>query len=262
MQLIFTDLDGTLLDHHSYTFDAAREMLEYIKTKEIPLVLVTSKTRTEVLKLQKLLDIHAPFIVENGAGIFIPCDSPITATAPCCDEWIRLPLGKTYLEVRLFFSAMKKKYAIRGFGDLQVGDVMELTDLEEENARDAMARDFTEPFIASDESQIPALTQEANLAGLDIVKGGRFYHLMTLGQDKANAVDKLSQLYGSYYEQSIEVIALGDSMNDFTMLQRARHSVLIPHPDGSYAPISMPSLIKAPYPGPKGWNHALKRLLL
>ena len=70
--LIFTDLDGTLLDHDSYRFDEASVMLDYLKMHHIPLIIVTSKTKKEVIRLQKLLEIEAPCIIENGAGILIP----------------------------------------------------------------------------------------------------------------------------------------------------------------------------------------------
>lgn len=46
--IIFTDLDGTLLDHNSYDFSEALEMLSYIKNHNIPLILTTSKTKIEV----------------------------------------------------------------------------------------------------------------------------------------------------------------------------------------------------------------------
>ena len=70
--IIFTDLDGTLLDHTTYSFEAAVPMLDFIKRNKIPLIIVTSKTKDEVLRIQKLLALKEPFIVENGAGIFIP----------------------------------------------------------------------------------------------------------------------------------------------------------------------------------------------
>jgi len=258
--LVFTDLDGTLLDHYSYSFNAAKEMLAYLSREEIPLILVTSKTRAEVLKLQDRLGIRHPFIVENGAGIFIPSDSPLAAATPSEEEWLRLVMGKSYLEVRLFVTVMQKRFPIRGFADLSLHDVIALTGLDEEAARDAMRRDFTEPFLIGDESLIPALTLEANKAGLDVVKGGRFHHIITLAQDKAIAVQRLTLLYSELYGRHPDVIALGDSANDFTMLQYADTPVLIPRPNGSYAAISLPGMVRAPFPGPKGWNQALREL--
>jgi len=65
--IIFTDLDGTLLDHDSYSFEEASFMLDFIKEHDIPLIIVTSKTRNEVIGIQKRLGISTPFIIENGA---------------------------------------------------------------------------------------------------------------------------------------------------------------------------------------------------
>ena len=46
--VVFTDLDGTLLDHTSYSHQAAEPALEAIRERRIPLVFCTSKTRAEV----------------------------------------------------------------------------------------------------------------------------------------------------------------------------------------------------------------------
>ena len=70
--VVFTDLDGTLLDHHSYSWAAAEEALKELERRRVPLVLVTSKTRAEVEALQRKLGSVQPFVTENGGGIFIP----------------------------------------------------------------------------------------------------------------------------------------------------------------------------------------------
>ncbi|MEN6467293.1 MAG: HAD hydrolase family protein, partial [Syntrophaceae bacterium] len=70
--IIFTDLDGSLLDHEDYSFEAARPSIERIKRLGIPLVMTTSKTRREVELLQREMGMSAPMIVENGGGIFCP----------------------------------------------------------------------------------------------------------------------------------------------------------------------------------------------
>ena len=70
--LIFTDLDGTLLEHRTYSFEAARPALQKIQEKHIPLIFSTSKTRAEIEYWQKTINIYHPFISENGGGIYIP----------------------------------------------------------------------------------------------------------------------------------------------------------------------------------------------
>ncbi|MCZ7625281.1 MAG: HAD-IIB family hydrolase [Candidatus Methylomirabilis sp.] len=70
--VIFTDLDGTLLDYKTYSFDPARDALEKVRQRGIPLVLCTSKTRAEVARYRQRLNNDDPFIVENGGAAFIP----------------------------------------------------------------------------------------------------------------------------------------------------------------------------------------------
>ena len=67
--IIFTDLDGSLLNHEDYSFREALPALARIRRSAIPLIFVTSKTRGEVEILQQEMCIREPFIVENGGGI-------------------------------------------------------------------------------------------------------------------------------------------------------------------------------------------------
>ena len=258
--VVFTDLDGTLLDHHSYRFDAAAGMLEYLRTHRIPLVIVTSKTRPEVLKLQERLGIREAFIVENGAGAFIPAGS-LLADAPSGEACEAVSEAKSYGEIRAFFERVRQRYGLRGFGDMEVPEVMRLTGLDEEGARNAMQRDFTEPFLIGERSALPALREEAQKEGLDVVEGGRFFHLVTHGATKGRALRALAERYASRFGAKVRTIALGDSANDIPMLRAADVAVLIPHPDGSYEPVEIAGVVRAPFPGPKGWNAALKELL-
>jgi len=246
--IIFTDLDGTLLDHANYGFEAALPMLNYIKTNDIPLIIVTSKTKNEVLRIQELLDLKSPFIVENGAGIFIPFE----------DSYEKIALGFEYEHIRACFLKYAKSVQMHGFFDMSDEEVAKHTNLSVENAADAKRRTFTEPFILKDENRLSELKRMANEDGLDIVTGGRFHHLITQGQDKSNAIKHFIKDYAKNREEGLKTIALGDSANDLTMLQSVDTPILIPHPDSSYMNCDIRGLIKAPYPGPEGWNATLK----
>jgi mannosyl-3-phosphoglycerate phosphatase len=246
--IIFTDLDGTLLDHTTYSFEPAKPMLNYIKTNKILLVIVTSKTKDEVLRIQKLLEMKAPFIVENGGGIFMPSK----------EGYDMVSMGFEYEYIRSCFLKYAKSVPILGFFDMKDEEVASYTNLCIENASDARKRTFTEPFILEDESKLDELQKMANEDELDIVKGGRFYHLITRGQDKANAIKFLINAYKKSSDEAFHTIALGDSANDLSMLQSVDTPVLIPHPDGSFMACNIEGLTKAPFPGPKGWNSVLK----
>jgi len=53
MRVIFTDLDGSLLDHYSYSFAPAANYLERLESQQTPVIAITSKTRAEVLAIRE-----------------------------------------------------------------------------------------------------------------------------------------------------------------------------------------------------------------
>lgn len=68
--VVFSDLDGTLLDHETYSWQPARPALERMKGLGIPLILASSKTAIEIADLRAQMGFsHCPAIVENGAGL-------------------------------------------------------------------------------------------------------------------------------------------------------------------------------------------------
>ena len=70
-QIIFTDLDGTLLDK-KYSYSPANQALKLVKKQKIPIIICTSKTRAEIEYYRKKLRNKDPFISENGGAVFVP----------------------------------------------------------------------------------------------------------------------------------------------------------------------------------------------
>ena len=56
MNIVISDLDGTLLHAQTYSFDAAQPALQRLRKERIPLVLCSSKTRAEVERLLGTID--------------------------------------------------------------------------------------------------------------------------------------------------------------------------------------------------------------
>jgi len=84
LQIVFSDLDGTLLDHRTYDYSPALPALAKLQEKQIPLVFCTRKTAAEMIPFRKEIKNKDPFIVENGGGIYIPNPHSI---APLADEF-------------------------------------------------------------------------------------------------------------------------------------------------------------------------------
>jgi mannosyl-3-phosphoglycerate phosphatase len=261
--LIFTDLDGTLLDHHSYSFSGAAKALQHLHQYSIPVVLASSKTRAELQRLQQQLGLNEPFIAENGGGVFIPAGYSILDTHALekMDNYSTKQFGKPYHYIRKIFATVRSKYNIKGFGDMTVEEIMAATGLNKEDALLAGKRDFSEPFLFLSEPLLQELKEEVADHGLKITRGGRFYHLMAAEQDKGYAVAETRRLFQAACPNKFITVGLGDAENDLPMLKTVDIPVLIPKPDGSYENTDMQGLRKSPYPGSKGWGAAIMAIL-
>jgi mannosyl-3-phosphoglycerate phosphatase len=73
--VIFTDLDGTLLDHHSYSFAETEPALRLLRDRNIPWLFNTSKTFAELKQLRIEIGNNWPMLIENGSGVAVPENS-------------------------------------------------------------------------------------------------------------------------------------------------------------------------------------------
>jgi mannosyl-3-phosphoglycerate phosphatase len=266
--IIFTDLDGTLLDARTYTFTAALPALERVRQEKIPLVFCSSKTRAEMEHWRKQLANSDPFIAQNGGGIFIPVSYFSTADietvwpgAKKVDGYHTLVLGTPYPVLRAALEdARVQGFDVRGFGDMTPAEVAELTGLGPREAELAKERDFDEPFLfRGDHASLEGLLTLIREKGLRCAEG-RVFHVMG-ENDKGKAVEILKELYKRQYGK-IVTIALGDTPIDFPMLEKVDYPVLVRNAEGQHDPrITLPSLIKADGIGPKGWNDTIPKLL-
>jgi mannosyl-3-phosphoglycerate phosphatase family protein len=230
--IIITDLDGTLLDALTYSFQEAGPALELIRQRDIPLVICSSKTRAEIEVYRRRLD--------NGHQL--------------------IALGSPYEEIRKRFLAMRDRLgtAVRGFGDMTIEEVADLTGLTPEEANLAKQRDFAEPFIFSGAPDDRFL-REIEGEKLRWTQG-RFFHIMG-DHHKGRAVTMLRRLY----EQTggpVLTIGIGDSLNDLPFLLAVDRPVLVKKVSGKHdGRINIPDLVRTEGIGPAGWNEAVLEML-
>jgi mannosyl-3-phosphoglycerate phosphatase family protein len=256
--VIFSDLDGTLLDAESYSFKAATPALKILREKNIPLVLCSSKTRAEMLlHCERLANKH-PFISENGGGIYVPHAyfTPRRVKGETQDGWDEIAVGIPHAEVRRVFMRLRSQLGVaaRGFTDMTVAEITQLTGLDKTQAALARKRDFDEPFVFDgkpDTGFLRAIEQ----AGLTWTEG-RIFHIMGR-HDKGAAVRHLRALYERHLGP-ITTLGLGDGLNDLSLLKSVDFPVLVTRRDVPPDPrIQVPGLIKTCSVGPKGWNDAV-----
>ncbi len=266
--VVFTDLDGTLLDYSSYSFKKAMPAIQILKGKKIPVIICSSKTRKEIEYYRKNLGNDHPFISENGGGIFIPkgyFKFDISGSGvPVIEEnnYRVVRLGARYACLRKAILELREEgFRVKGFGDMSIEEVAAAAGLSIEEAKMAKERDFDEPFIFyGDETEARGLVATIKSRGFNVTQG-RFFHIFG-DSDKGKAVSVLIGLYKKKFSE-IVTIAVGDSPNDISMLEKVDYPVIVRKPDGSYDPrISLPNLIKACGIGPDGWNRAVLRIVL
>lgn len=267
--VLFTDLDGTLLDEQSYSAAAAGEALEEIERRHVPLIFCTSKTRAEVEVLRRKLGNAHPFITENGAGIFVPQGYfPMAIPrATAVGRYHRIALARPYEEIveELDQLAADTGMAVVGFHHMTEKEVARNTGLSLGEAKLALMREFDEPFFfaGATERAERAFAEQARSRGLQLSQGGRFWHLSS-GSDKGRAVRELVRLYRTAWRTRFRAVAIGNSENDLPMLVAVDVAILLPERSGELnAEVfsRLPAVQRGPAPGPEGWNQTILELL-
>ncbi len=262
--LIFTDLDGTLLDHETYSFEPALPALNVLESNLIPLIICSSKTRAEIEIIREKLGNAHPFISENGGAIFIPRDY-FSHEISCDREDIYykiVELGTPYSQLRKVFKEMCSVLPgkLKGFGDCTPSEIARLCGFSLPEAERALQREYDEPFLVEGKVPQDVLHELARRSNLQVVRGGRFYHLGN--NDKGGALLRLRDIFQQQTGHRPTTVALGDSSNDLSMLKVADYPVLVRKKDGSYdSGVKLANLKVTSNSGPAGWNEALLDIL-
>ncbi|HEY7776391.1 MAG TPA: HAD-IIB family hydrolase [Kineobactrum sp.] len=265
--LVFSDLDGSLLDHYSYSFDAALEQLQALGTAAIPLIFATSKTRAEVEPLRRRLGNRHPFITENGAAVFIP--EGYFSVPPKEARQVPGYLVRTFVEPRAHWLALLDTLQLQFPGEFvsfqAAGDqgIAAMTGLDVMAAARANQRDYSEPvrWLGT-----PARRQEfvaaLAAAGARVQQGGRF--LAVSGDcDKGQALRWLRNAFQAHNPaRDVHDLAIGDSGNDRDMLEAAETALLIRSPVHPFPDLQRSSGVwRSEAMGPEGWAEGVERWL-
>jgi mannosyl-3-phosphoglycerate phosphatase len=221
--VIFSDLDGTLLDE-KYSFDSVSPIIARLVSLNVPIVLCSSKTRTEIEYYRKKLGIDAPFVSENGAAIIIPRGyfKRKHSYAKQTEQYDIVEIGIAYSLIRRKLARIKKMFPqkISGFGDMNAAEIASSTGLTIELAELAKQREYSEPFRYYGEQE---------KEGLRIIKGGKFNHLVG-NHDKGKAVLFLRELYSEKFGH-VETFGVGNQSNDVEMLEVVGEPFFIANPE-------------------------------
>ncbi len=262
--VIFTDLDGTLLDLNTSSYQVAKEALRLVKSKRIPVIFCSAKTMAEQEVYRDELKINDPFIVENGGAIFIEKDY-----FPFSYQYQRsfaaynvIEIGMSYEEIRRILEQVRTQthVVVKGYGDMSVEEVALETGLDIQAAKRAMQRQYGETIkLELSEKEFERFISALGRRGLTCTFGGKLYGVMG-PNDKGKAIAIITELYRKE-RGNIHTIGIGDSLNDIPLLSAVDLPILVQKPGGAWEDINLPNIYRAKGIGPAGWNKMIVKLL-
>jgi len=198
-QIVYVSVDtffsprGKVLHH----FD---EFLEGLDEAQIPCVWMTSWTRAQIDEPRRRLGQNAPYVGENGSGVFLP------------EDYFHLKSGKTLRLGRytcipvarpqpaaseaLEELASDLEIAVVPLGKLSPRELSQNTGLPAREAELIRTRDFDQVFFfaGASEEEIEKFAEEARARGMALRASGAFWSL-SCGGDLGKCVRELGGLY-------------------------------------------------------------------
>lgn len=267
-KVVFTDIDGTLIDLISGKYGESDKLIYTLRENNVPIVLCSAKTFAEQNKIRDDLGLMDPFIVENGGAIIIPknyFDFQFDIEQTRIKEeqgYIILELGESTREIRIKLAEIKKKLRIefKGVADVSIEELSRLATMPIDYAKRMSEREYGETILQIKKSDIPTFTTSIEKMGIKVIHGGRFFDV-TMGTDKGKAVSILINLFRKKYRNQIKFFGVGDSANDASMLKLMDVPMVVQKPDSSWSELEIKNVIRLKGIGPEGWKSAFDKIM-
>ena len=255
--LIFTDLDGSILDRDTFKFDKIKGYINDLLSQGIHIIPNSSKTEKEILDFNQELGFNLPFISENGSVIHsldllhpnLPSKIVLSREK---EELIKIFKDKVpeYLKEKCkLISEMDKKKQIDIFG------------LTKNKLKNALDRKYTSPFIfEGNKIEKNKLSRILKVSSLTLQEGGRVLNLCD-NVNKVKSMNRVTRIYKKI-ESNIKVIAVGDNHNDLDMLKNSDIPCLVFNDRFRLDRINIDNLIFSNKPSPEGWADVIKMALV
>ena len=244
-KILFTDLDGTLLDHHTYQPEAAGEALLDLLAAGVSVFFCSAKTLAEQEALADQLEVDVGFIGENG-GIVKQARAEEPHLLGVDFDSLKATLSRIRTELNI---------EVNGYWDLSPVEVAAVTGLDLVAAGLARERECTETLVDLEDEDVEPLASALARHGLRLSRGARFWTVQG-EHDKGGAI---RHVLGS--RPAFKSFGVGDSHNDLELLRAVDEPMLVRGHDGAWAPLEVTGLTRLDGVGPEGWVLAAESVL-
>ena len=252
--IVFTDLDGSLLNTQNFKFEKAKSLIKKIIKDSNFIIPNSSKTELEIKNFIKKLKIKLPFISENGSEIH-----NLNTIERKLPKKITIARDRNTI-LKIFLKNMSKEILIKcdflyKMNNKKKSNILGL------KGRDLIAsskRRFTYAFIFKGDSKLKKLLfKKTYKAGLGIQQGGR---VMNLGDNvtKGMAIKKTLNFIKSVNKNKITTIAVGDNQNDLSMLKVVKYPCIV---SNRSIKINNKNKIYTNKKAPEGWIEVVKKAM-
>jgi len=251
---VVSDVDGTLMDH-SYDLTPAKETIKLLQKLDIPIILCTSKTASEVKVIRKQLNLTDPYIVENGAAIYGESLNKVNG---------EIILGKKYkvLENILMNISNELNFDLVPLNNISNFEATKLTGLKGHALELMRDRHWSMPFLNPPERLVEHIDICCKKFNVEVFRGNRMSHLLSINSNKGKAINELKKYANN---PNIKIIGLGDSPNDLPLLLNSDFKIVIPSPEGPnmklISKLKENDFILATKPNGYGWENEINKLL-
>ena len=252
--IIFTDLDGTLLDKETFKFDIIKDYLKELISNDIIIILNSSKTESELLDFNKQNYLNLSFISENGSSIHGL--NKINQNLPK-----KVIISRPKNEIQKIYEkniSLDLKNKITHILELTIEEQKKIFGLPSDKLYLATKRKHSIPILfKGTDIDKNNFFKVINNIGLSAQSGGRIINICD-DTNKSKAMTKTLQLIGEELNNGIITIGVGDNENDIEMLKHVDFPCLVKNEDFDSSLINIDNLIKSTEPSPKGWADVIK----
>ena len=243
---VFTSVDGTLLDAHTFEAGANRATIRRLHAAGVPVIPVSVMTLDEITPIAEDLEFKHAMIFEAGGAI----------ARRVGERWEVEPCGPpadTLLDVILDIER-RSGANLLVYSALPENEAAHLSGRWGEMLQASTHRSFSEPFVI-ESGDLERVRRAAAAMGFSVRHGRRFLHLCRTC-DEGEAFTRLREEL-----QCDLAIAIGGAPVDAEFLAHAEIPIIVPGPNGKPDPellAAVPNARVAPAPGPAGWATAIE----
>ena len=260
--LVFTDLDSSFLCKSKFSFGNNLNMTKQLFEEGHFVIFNSSKTFIELKNFSRDQSLDLPFICENGGGIYSPKTYFRDSKKEKDGYNVIFETKNIENKMRSLKEEIIKIYGkyLTFFKDLDDVNKKKLSGLSSKGIKLALDREFTELILwQSNDENLFKFKEYLDLHDLKIIKGGRFHHISN-NINKGISMHRLVNEYKKYYSsKDFITIAIGDSDNDFEMLNYADYPCIVKSSDNQnfVEDIKSTNLFISNKQAPEGWAECI-----